>query len=92
MRYGVGFPKKRRPLGKPADRLTWGRCYVRDWDEERWRSREHAMERCMDNPPEGEAPTYRSQARKGAHDRGRITEEPCEGKLSRTVLKQRRGK
>jgi hypothetical protein len=27
---------------------------------------------------EGEAPKYRSQARKGAHDRGRITEEPCE--------------
>ncbi|HEV8718281.1 MAG TPA: hypothetical protein VGX03_36375 [Candidatus Binatia bacterium] len=25
--YGavVGFPKKPRPLGKPADRLTWGR-------------------------------------------------------------------
>jgi hypothetical protein len=27
---------------------------------------------------EGEAPKCRSQARKGAHDRGRITEEPCE--------------
>jgi hypothetical protein len=27
---------------------------------------------------EGEAPTCRSQARKGAHDKGRITEEPCE--------------
>jgi hypothetical protein len=27
---------------------------------------------------EGEARTCRSQARKGAHDRGRITEEPCE--------------
>jgi hypothetical protein len=27
---------------------------------------------------EGEAPTSRSQARKGAHDKGRITEEPCE--------------
>ena len=40
---------------------------------------------------EGEAPTCRSQARKGAHDKGRITEEPCEGKLSSTVLKQRRG-
>jgi hypothetical protein len=26
----------------------------------------------------GEAPKCRSQARKGAHDRGRITEEPCE--------------
>jgi hypothetical protein len=41
---------------------------------------------------EGEAPTCRSQARKGAHDKGRITEEPCAGKLARTVLKQRRGK
>jgi hypothetical protein len=40
---------------------------------------------------EGEAPTCRSQARQGAHDKGRITEEPYEGKLSRTVLKQRRG-
>jgi hypothetical protein len=40
----------------------------------------------------GEAPTCRSQAHEGTHDRGRITEEPCEGKLSRTVLKQRRGK
>ena len=27
---------------------------------------------------EGEAPTYRSPAHKGAHDQGRITEEPCE--------------
>jgi hypothetical protein len=27
---------------------------------------------------EGEAPTCRSQAQQGAHDRGRITEEPCE--------------
>jgi hypothetical protein len=27
---------------------------------------------------EGEAPTCRSPARKGAHDQGRITEEPCE--------------
>ena len=27
---------------------------------------------------QGEAPTCRSQARKGAHDKGRITEEPCE--------------
>jgi hypothetical protein len=27
---------------------------------------------------EGEAPTCRSQARKGAHDKGRIAEEPCE--------------
>jgi len=26
----------------------------------------------------GEARTCRSQARRGAHDRGRITEEPCE--------------
>ena len=26
----------------------------------------------------GEAPTCRSQAWKGAHDRGRTTEEPCE--------------
>jgi hypothetical protein len=26
----------------------------------------------------GEARTCRSQARQGAHDRGRITEEPCE--------------
>jgi len=26
----------------------------------------------------GEAPTCRSQARKRAHDKGRITEEPCE--------------
>jgi hypothetical protein len=41
---------------------------------------------------EGEAPTCRSQARKGAHDKGHIAEEPCEGKLSRTVLQQRRGK
>jgi hypothetical protein len=40
---------------------------------------------------EGAAPTCRSPARKGAYDRGRIAEEPCEGKLSRTVLKQRRG-
>jgi hypothetical protein len=40
---------------------------------------------------EGEAPTCRSQARKGANDNGHIAEEPCEGKLSRTVLKQRRG-
>jgi hypothetical protein len=33
--YGavVGFPKKRRLLGKPADRLTWGRCYVGDRDQ-----------------------------------------------------------
>jgi hypothetical protein len=29
---------------------------------------------------EGEAPTGRSHARQGAHDRGRITEEPCDGK------------
>ena len=27
---------------------------------------------------EGEARTCRAQARKGAHDRGHITEEPCE--------------
>ena len=27
---------------------------------------------------EGEARTCRSQARQGAHDRGRLTEEPCE--------------
>jgi len=40
---------------------------------------------------EGEARTCRSQVRKGAHDRGRITEEPCAGKLAYTVLKQRRG-
>ena len=40
---------------------------------------------------EGEAPTDRSPARMGAYDKGRITEEPCEGKLSRTVLEQRRG-
>ena len=39
----------------------------------------------------GEAPTCRSQARKGAHDRGRITEEPCARKPASTVLKQRRG-
>ena len=30
---------------------------------------------------EGEARTCRSQAHKGAHERGRITEEPCAGKL-----------
>jgi hypothetical protein len=29
-------------------------------------------------PREGEAPTCRSQAQQGAHDKGRITEEPCE--------------
>ncbi|MEG4284995.1 group II intron reverse transcriptase/maturase [Microcoleus sp. A006_D1] len=29
---------------------------------------------------------------RGSYDKGQITEEPCEGKLSRTVLKQRRGK
>jgi hypothetical protein len=40
---------------------------------------------------EGEAPTCSSQARKGAHARGRITEEPCARKPARTVLKQRRG-
>jgi len=40
---------------------------------------------------EGEAPTCRSQARKGAHDKGRITEEPCARKPASTVLKQRRG-
>jgi len=32
----------------------------------------------MDDPLEGEAPTCRSQARKGAHDKGRIPEEPRE--------------
>jgi hypothetical protein len=40
---------------------------------------------------EGEAPTCRSPARKGAHDKGRPTAEPCAGKLARTVVKQRRG-
>jgi len=40
---------------------------------------------------EGEAPTCRSQARKGTHDKGHTTEEPCAGKLASTVLKQRRG-
>ena len=40
---------------------------------------------------EGEAPKCRSQARKGANDNGRTTEEPCAGKLASTVLKQRRG-
>ena len=40
---------------------------------------------------EGEAPKCRSQARQGAHDKGRTTEEPCAGKLACTVLKQRRG-
>jgi len=39
----------------------------------------------------GEASKCRSQARKGTHDKGRITEEPCAGKLASTVLKQRRG-
>jgi hypothetical protein len=39
----------------------------------------------------GEAPLCRSQARKGAQDKGRVTEEPCEGQRSRTGLKQRRG-
>jgi hypothetical protein len=39
----------------------------------------------------GEAPKCRSQARKGAHDKGHITEEPCARKPARTVLKQRRG-
>ena len=34
---------------------------------------------------EGEAGTCRSQARKGAHDRGRITEEPCEVETVRHV-------
>jgi len=27
---------------------------------------------------------------RGAHDKGQVTEEPCDGKLSRTVLKGRR--
>jgi len=33
---------------------------------------------------EGEAPKCKSQARKGTHDKGRTTEEPCAGKLART--------
>jgi hypothetical protein len=40
---------------------------------------------------EGEAQKCRSQARKGAHDKGRITEEPCARKPASTVLKQRWG-
>ncbi|HEY9611932.1 MAG TPA: hypothetical protein V6C93_21405, partial [Allocoleopsis sp.] len=28
---------------------------------------------------------------RGTHDKGQVTEEPCDGKLSRTVLKGRRG-
>ena len=35
----------------------------------------------------GEASKCRSQARKGTHDRGRITEEPCAGKLARPVVR-----
>ncbi len=38
----------------------------------------------------GEAQKCGFQARKGAHDKGHVTEEPYEGKLSCTVLKQRR--
>ena len=55
--YGTveGFPKKRMLLGKPADMLTWGRWYVRDRDQSRCRSREHAIERCMDDPEGGGA-------------------------------------
>jgi len=34
---------------------------------------------------EGEAPTCRSQARKGAHAKGRLTEEPCARKLCAVV-------
>ena len=58
----VGFPKKPMPLGKLADMLTWGRWYACDWDESRWKSREHAMVRWRDDPERGEAPKCRSQA------------------------------
>jgi hypothetical protein len=42
-------------------------------------------------PREGEAPTCRSQALKGTHDTGHITEEPYARKPASTVLKQRGG-
>ena len=74
----AGFPQKPRPRGKPVDRLPWGRWSASDREESRWRSREHAIERCLDDPATGEARTCRSPARKGAHDRGRLTAEPCE--------------
>ena len=38
---------------------------------------------------QGEAPTCRSPAQPGAHDRGPLTEEPGAGKRSRTVLLRR---
>jgi hypothetical protein len=51
----VGFPKKPTPRGTLAAMLTWGRWYVRDRDESRCRSREHAIERCLDDPQGGGA-------------------------------------
>ena len=55
--YGTvaGVPKKPRPRGTPAARLTWGRWSVGDRDQSRGRGREHAIERGRDDPRGGGA-------------------------------------
>jgi hypothetical protein len=76
--YGTvgGFPKKRTPRGTPADMLTWGRGMQVIGTS---RAAEAVSTPVSDGgmTRKGEARTCRSQARRGAHDRGRITEEPC---------------